>query len=70
MKANPEQFIDKISRLNTTTKQYFPNSKKIYVQGSRADIQVPMREIALTDTETESGGEPNAPVRVYESSGI
>ncbi|MFP6840113.1 MAG: phosphomethylpyrimidine synthase ThiC [Pseudohongiellaceae bacterium] len=70
MKANPEQFIDKISRLNTTTKQYFPNSKKIYVQGSRADIQVPMREIALTDTETESGGEPNAPVRVYDSSGI
>lgn len=70
MNANPEQFIDKISRLNTSTKQYFPNSRKIYVQGSRADMQVPMREIALTDTETESGAEPNAPVRVYDSSGI
>ncbi len=28
----------------------FPNSNKIYVEGSRPDIQVPMREITLTDT--------------------
>ena len=27
-----------------------PNSRKIYVQGSRADIQVPMREISQADT--------------------
>jgi phosphomethylpyrimidine synthase len=38
----------------------FPNSKKIYVQGSRG-IGVPMREIHL------SGGE--APLRVYDTSG-
>lgn len=29
-----------------------PASKKVYVQGSRPDIQVPMREITLTDTPT------------------
>jgi phosphomethylpyrimidine synthase len=38
----------------------FPNSKKVYVQGSRG-IGVPMREIHL------SGGE--APLRVYDTSG-
>ena len=38
----------------------FPNSKKIYIDGSRG-IRVPMREIHLT------GGEP--PLQVYDTSG-
>ena len=38
----------------------FPNSKKVFVQGSR-NIHVPMREIQL------SGGE--SPIRVYDTSG-
>lgn len=47
----------------------FPNSQKIYVQGSRPDIRVPMREISLADTATELGGEKNPAVRVYDTSG-
>ena len=47
----------------------FPNSKKIFVQGSRADIQVPMREITLAETPMEFGAEKNPPVRVYDTSG-
>ncbi len=70
MNANPDHFLEKISSLDTTSKQHFPNSRKIYVEGSRADIQVPMREIGLTATETENGIEENAPLRVYDSSGI
>lgn len=70
MTANPNAFLNKISELDTSTQQHFPNSQKIYVQGSREDIQVPMREITLTDTITEKGTEKNAPVRVYDSSGI
>lgn len=70
MSANPEHFLDKISSLDTSTEQHFPNSRKIYVEGSRSDIQVPMRVISLTATETESGVEENAPVSVYDSSGI
>jgi phosphomethylpyrimidine synthase len=35
---------------------------KIYVQGSRPDIRVPMREISLDVTPTDFGGEINAPV--------
>lgn len=70
MNANPDHFLEKISSLDTTSKQHFPNSRKIYVEGSRADIQVPMREIGLTATETENGIEENDPLRVYDSSGI
>jgi hypothetical protein len=38
----------------------FPNSTKVYVEGSRG-VRVPMREIALSDGEL--------PLRVYDSSG-
>ncbi len=44
-------------------------SRKIYVQGSRADIQVPMREISLADTSTSFGGEKNPPIYVYDTTG-
>ncbi|MBL8477178.1 MAG: hypothetical protein JNK71_14440, partial [Methyloversatilis sp.] len=27
-----------------------PNSRKVYIEGSRPDIRVPMREIAQSDT--------------------
>ncbi|CAA0078251.1 Phosphomethylpyrimidine synthase [BD1-7 clade bacterium] len=52
----------------------FPNSEKIYVQGSRDDIQVPMREITLTPTPIQNADgseafESNPPVRVYDTSG-
>jgi phosphomethylpyrimidine synthase len=48
----------------------FPNSKKVYIQGSRPDIRVPMREITLSPTTGRNGEEiPNEPVRVYDTSG-
>lgn len=69
MNAESDKFLDKISKLDTATQKYFPNSRKVYVQGSRPDIQVPMREIQLTATQTELGFEENAPIRVYDTSG-
>ncbi|ANE46331.1 thiamine biosynthesis protein ThiC [Paenibacillus swuensis] len=48
----------------------FPASRKIYVEGTADDVRVPMREIALSDTETSEGVEHNAPVRVYDTSGL
>src|SRR5690625_4464500 len=47
----------------------FPNSRKVYVKGSREDIQVPFREITLSPTITEEGEFENEPVRVYDTSG-
>ena len=48
----------------------FPGSRKVYLQGSRPDIRVPMREITLTDTPASFGAETNPPVLVYDTSGI
>lgn len=47
----------------------FDGSKKVYVEGSRSDILVPMREIMLSPTTGSFGEEENAPVRVYDTSG-
>jgi phosphomethylpyrimidine synthase len=46
-----------------------PNSRKVYVQGSRPDIRVPMREIAQHDTPASFGAEKNPPLAVYDTSG-
>ncbi|MFT7588359.1 MAG: phosphomethylpyrimidine synthase [Limisphaerales bacterium] len=58
---------------NSITRSSFPASKKIFVEGSRKDIRVAMREITLTDTEPmfDSKGEvvKNPPVTVYDTSG-
>ena len=47
----------------------FPGSKKRYVQGSRSDIKVPMREIQLSPTTGSFGNEENPPLTVYDTSG-
>ncbi|WP_193017440.1 phosphomethylpyrimidine synthase ThiC [Proteus sp. FME41] len=52
----------------------FPNSKRIYLEGSRTDIQVPMREIQLDKTlvggsKEEPIFEDNEPIPIYDTSG-
>ncbi|MEA2642348.1 MAG: phosphomethylpyrimidine synthase [Chloroflexota bacterium] len=46
-----------------------PGSSKVYVTGARPDIRVPMREIAISPSQGRNGIEPNAPLRVYDTSG-
>ena len=69
MSAIPDEFLSKTAKINDASVQPFPNSRKIYVEGSRPDIRVPMREIALSDTQTQNGIEKNTPVTVYDTSG-
>ena len=69
MTANPETMLKETANLADEAKQAFPNSRKIYVQGSRPDIRVPMREIALADTPASFGVEKNPPMTVYDTSG-
>jgi phosphomethylpyrimidine synthase len=57
------------NELNVLMLSNFNGSKKVYASGSRTDIQVPMREIALSDTEGSFGDETNPPIRVYDTSG-
>jgi phosphomethylpyrimidine synthase len=47
----------------------YPASEKVYVEGSRPDIRVPMRKITLSDTPAHFGAEKNPPLYVYDTSG-
>lgn len=63
---------DTAPKKETITRDPFPNSKKIYVQGKlHPQIQVAMREISLSDTKDSLTGKltPNEPVTVYDTSG-
>ncbi|MBT3335618.1 MAG: phosphomethylpyrimidine synthase ThiC [Methylococcales bacterium] len=48
----------------------YPASEKIYLEGSREDIRVPMRKITLSDTPVSMGVEKNPPIYVYDTSGV
>ena len=61
--------LSESAKVDERSVQPFTRSQKIYVQGSRPDIRVPMREISLDVTPTDFGGEINAPVLVYDTSG-
>jgi phosphomethylpyrimidine synthase len=64
-----QQALSQTAQVDRDSVQPFPNSKKVYVEGSRSDIRVPMREITLADTPTDMGGEKNDPLYVYDTSG-
>ncbi|MFM4941223.1 phosphomethylpyrimidine synthase ThiC [Aeromonas enteropelogenes] len=68
-RSSAQTFIDNLKGMA------HPNSRRIFIQGSRPDIRVPLREIQLADTFV--GGtkenprfEPNEPVPVYDTSGL
>ena len=56
-------------KLTLETGSNFPASKKVYVTGSRSDIQVPFREVTLTPTSGRFGDSENPPFRLYDTSG-
>ncbi|PKQ72025.1 thiamine biosynthesis protein ThiC [Aeromonas sobria] len=71
-RSSAQAFIDSLKGMA------HPNSRRIFIEGSRPDIRVPLREIQLADTFV--GGpvsgdkenpqfEPNEPVPVYDTSG-
>jgi len=68
MNAN-DQFFARDARVDNAAVQPLPNSRKIYVEGSRPDLRVPMREIAQADTPASFGAEVNPPLAVYDTSG-
>ncbi|WP_353086902.1 phosphomethylpyrimidine synthase ThiC, partial [Stenotrophomonas sp.] len=69
MNAQLSALQQQAQQLSESVTRPIPGSHKIHVQGSRSDLQVPMREITLTRTPTLFGGEENAPVTVYDTSG-
>ncbi len=69
MSANPDHILSQTATVDAAAIEPLPNSRKIYVQGSRPDIRVPMREISQADTHTQNGIERNPPIWVYDTSG-
>jgi phosphomethylpyrimidine synthase len=68
MNANPK-FLAATAHVDDAAVKPLPNSRKVFVEGSRPDLRVPMREISQSDTPTLFGGEKNPPVFVYDCSG-
>ncbi len=66
--ANPK-FIAAAARIDDGAVQPLPNSRKIYITGSRPDLRVPMREVSQADTPASFGAEKNPPIFVYDTSG-
>jgi phosphomethylpyrimidine synthase len=68
MNANPK-FLSATATVDEAAVKPLPNSRKVYVTGSRPDIRVAMREISLSDTPVSFGEEKNPPIYVYDTSG-
>lgn len=68
-RLNQKKFSNVSAEVDEAAIKPLPNSRKIYVQGSTPDIQVPMREISQSDTATSDGAEKNPPIWVYDTSG-
>ena len=68
MNANPK-FLNATAQVDEAAVKSLPNSRKVYVEGSRPDIRVPMREIVQSDTPAAMGAEKNPPIFVYDTSG-
>jgi phosphomethylpyrimidine synthase len=64
-----DKFLASSAHVDEAAVAPLPNSRKIYVEGSRPDVRVPMREISQADTPTGMGGEANPPIFVYDCSG-
>ena len=67
-KPTESQQLDRLSH-DLGIQFAYPNSDKIYLSGSRADMRVPLRQIRQDDTVFAQGREPNPPIPVYDTSG-
>ena len=61
-----EQFVAASAHVDAAAVQPLPQSRKIYVTGSRPDLRVPMREISQSDTPAAMGAEKNPSICVYD----
>lgn len=66
---NQKTFSNSTAQVDEAAVKPLPNSRKIYITGSRPDIQVPMREISQSETAASIGAEKNPPIYVYDTSG-
>lgn len=75
MSTRKQNRLDAKNFIDTLSVTPYPNSEKTYIQGSRSDLQVPMRKISLSDSliggnQDNPVYEPNEPIHVYDTSGL
>ncbi len=67
------KFLEATATVDEAAVKPLPNSRKVYIEGTRADIRVPMREISQSDTplamSSTGKGEKNPAIFVYDTSG-
>ncbi|MFM1919380.1 MAG: hypothetical protein RLZZ303_1014, partial [Candidatus Hydrogenedentota bacterium] len=72
MAVSPTEYVFAQGSESIITREPFPNSRKVYVQGSDPSILVGMREIRQSPTQAGRNGlkaEENPPLTVYDTSG-
>ena len=69
MSAVPAEFIRRAAQLSEAATRPYPNSRKVFVPGSRADLRVAMREVHQSDTPALHGAEANPSIPIYDTSG-
>ena len=69
MSAIPEDFIRRTAQLSEDATRPYPNSRKLWVSGSRPDLRVGMREVRQSETPALHGTESNPPIPLYDTSG-
>ncbi len=75
MSTRKQSRLEAKNFIDTLSVTPYPNSQKTYIQGSRSDLRVPMREIALADSLIGGSQDspvyvPNEPIHVYDTSGV
>ncbi|MEW9573587.1 phosphomethylpyrimidine synthase ThiC [Rhodanobacter sp. Si-c] len=69
MNAQLSDLARAAQELSEAVTRPIPGSRKIHAAGSRADLRVPLREIAQADTPAMFGVEKNPSITVYDTSG-
>ncbi len=63
------EVIDRDTSTETLLAESFPGSRRAYVQGSRPDLRVPVREVTISPMRNSASSVDARPLRLYDTSG-
>ena len=64
-----QELLERTGELTAEVTRPLTGSEKIYVAGSRPDLQVAMRQVVQANTPSQFGIEKNPPITLYDTSG-
>ena len=69
MSVDPSDLFRETDRLSEEVTRPFPNSRKVFADGTGNGVRVAMREVTQSDTPSEGGGIANPSLTLYDTSG-